>query len=181
MTGDHRYVALLRGINVGRNKRIGMPELRTALEGAGYEDVRTLLVSGNVVLTAPTPDPAEIVAGVERVVIERFRHDVRVVVRTASEFAEVAAACPVPEPPDGSRFMVAFLADRVGADLPAPDESVLREDRWWARPGEIYVSCPHGTMDSPALNHLGEVTKGRTHVTVRNWNTVAKLAALVTA
>ena len=175
---SHRYVALLRGINVGRNKRIAMPELRAALEAAGYGDVRTLLVSGNVVLTAETDDPRDVAAGVERVVLERFGHDVRVVVRTAAELAAVAAACPMPGPPDGSRFMIAFLAEPVGEDLPAPPADAIGDDRWWARPGEVYVWCPAGLIDSPAMAHLERVTKGVTHTTVRNWNTVAKLAAL---
>ena len=46
-------------------------------------------------------------------------------------------------------------------------------------PGEVYVSCPAGLLDSPAMAHLEQAAKGRTHVTVRNWNTVAKLAALL--
>lgn len=179
MTGEPvRYVALLRGINVGRNKRIGMPELRAALAAAGYSDVKTLLASGNVVLSASTGDAASVVDGVERVVVDRFGHDVRVVVRTAAELAAVAEACPMPEPPDGSRFMVAFLSERVGEKLPPPDAGAIGDDRWWARPGEVYVWCPKGLLDSPAMAHLERVAKGVTHTTVRNVNTVAKLAAL---
>ncbi len=173
-----RYVALLRGINVGRNKRIPMPELRAALEAAGYADVRTLLASGNVVLSADGAKPGEVTAGVEGVVLERFGHDVRAVVRTSAELTAVADACPMPDPPDGSRFMIAFLADPVGEKLPPPDADAIGDDRWWARPGEVYVWCPKGLMDSPAMAHLEQAAKGVTHTTVRNWNTVAKLAAL---
>ena len=176
-----RYVALLRGINVGRNKRVGMPALRQALADAGYEQVSTLLVSGNVVLGPPggrDAGPDAVVADVERVVRETFGHDVRVVVRTAEELADVVSACPRPEPENGSRFMVAFLADEPAPGaLPAPDPATLEDDEWWSRGREVYMWCPKGVMDSPAMAHLERLDLG-VPVTVRNWNTVVKLAAL---
>ena len=176
-----RYVALLRGINVGRNKRIGMADLRAALTEAGFGDVRTLLQSGNVVLTAPVDAPvdaAAVAAGVERVVLERFGHDVRVIVRTADELARVVAESPLPEPEDGSRFLVAFLSG-------APDPGAFREpelpegsrERWWPRGAEVYVWCPDGLQNSPIMDHFGRHPLA-VDVTVRNWNTVTKLAAL---
>src|SRR3954468_15041235 len=113
MTAGTRYVALLRGINVGKNKRIPMPGLREALEAAGYTGVRTLLVSGNVVLHPPDDRGPESVADdVSRVVRDGWGHDVRVVVRTADEIRDVVAASPVAEPENGSRFFVAFLSGR---------------------------------------------------------------------
>src|SRR3954469_96067 len=131
-----RYVALLRGINVGKNKRIPMPGLRDALEAAGYTDVRTLLVSGNVVLTPPDERGADEVADdVSRVVRENWGHDVRVVVRTVDELRAAVDACPVPEPENGSRFFVAFLS-ATPAELPPPE--VLGDDAWWTADREIY-------------------------------------------
>jgi uncharacterized protein (DUF1697 family) len=178
-----RYVALLRGINVGKAKRVPMPGLRTALENAGYTDVRTLLASGNVVLTPPDDSPGK--GGRERVAVDvstavrkGWGHDVRVIVRTAEEIAEVVDASPIPEPENGSRFMIAFLSDAPtpGAVKP-PDPDVIGDDEWWARQREIYVWCPRGLLDSPAMAHLNALDFG-VDVTVRNWNTVAKLAAL---
>ena len=52
------YIALLKGINVGGNRRLPMADLKAALTEAGFDDVRTVLASGNVVLEAPTTDPA---------------------------------------------------------------------------------------------------------------------------
>ena len=169
-----RYVALLRGINVGRAKRIPMPGLRAALEGEGYADVRTLLVSGNLVLTPPRGRAGERVADdVSHVVRKNWGHEVAVVVRTVEELRGVVACCPVAEPENGSRFFVAFLS--APAQAPAPD--ALGDDAWWATDREIYVWAPHGMIDSPAMAHLGELRLG-VDVTVRNWNTVTKLAAL---
>ncbi len=52
-----RLIALLRGVNLGPNKRVKMAELREVLTNAGYEDVRTLVNSGNVVLTSGRSPP----------------------------------------------------------------------------------------------------------------------------
>jgi uncharacterized protein (DUF1697 family) len=174
-----RYVALLRGINVGKAKRVPMPGLRTALEGAGYTDVRTLLVSGNVVLTPPDEGgPDAIAEDVSRVVRQGWGHDVRVIVRTAEEIAGVVRGCPVPEPENGSRFMVAFLSHAPAAGaLKPPDADAIGDDGWWARDREVYVWCPKGLLDSPAMAYLTALDLG-VDVTVRNWNTVVKLAAL---
>src|SRR5688572_680112 len=66
-----RYAVLLRGINLGRARRVGMADLREALTGAGYGNVRTLLQSGNVVLDADAA-PGQLAPALERVVEERF-------------------------------------------------------------------------------------------------------------
>jgi uncharacterized protein (DUF1697 family) len=171
-----RYVALLRGINVGKNKRVPMPGLRDTLEAAGYTEVRTLLVSGNVVVTPPdTRGPATIGDDVSRAVLDGWGHDVRVIIRTSDELRAVVSRCPVAEPENGSRFFVAFLSDRPAATIPAPDDA--GDDGWWTAEREIYVWCPNGLLQSPAMEHLNALDLG-VSVTVRNWNTVTKLAAL---
>ena len=171
-----RYVALLRGINVGRNKRIPMAGLREALEAAGYTDVRTLLVSGNVVLTPPDDrGPDQVADDVSQVVREGWGHDVRVVVRTCEDLRKVVTESPVDEPKDGSRFFVAFLSARPATKIPPPEDA--GDDGWWTSTREVYVWCPDGLMHSPAMDHLNGLDLG-VHVTVRNWNTVTKLADL---
>ena len=59
MAAKDTRVALIRGINVGKAKRVAMAELRAELEKIGYEDVRTLLNSGNVVFTLPVKSKGE--------------------------------------------------------------------------------------------------------------------------
>src|SRR3954451_22982564 len=156
-----------------------MPGRRQALEAAGYTDVRTLLVSGNVVLTPPDERGPDAVADdISRVVAENWGHEVRVVMRTTDELGDVVDACPVADPENGSRFFVAFLSGAPSA--PVPDPADAGDDGWWAGKREIYVWCPNGMMDSPAMAHLGALDLG-VDVTVRNWNTVTKLAALAGA
>ena len=85
------FVVLLRGINVG-GIRIQMADLRTALGGAGYTDVRTVLASGNVRLTATTTDPAVVRADVEGVLRSSFGYNAWVVVVTVDQHGNTSAA-----------------------------------------------------------------------------------------
>src|SRR3712207_6281217 len=106
-----RYAVLLRGINVGRAKRIGMADLRALLTDAGFTDVATLLQSGNVVLDSDLPAD-EVARRVERAITERFDMDVAAVVRTREEVHAVVALDPLGDVAgDGSRYVVAFMAE----------------------------------------------------------------------
>src|SRR3712207_6467603 len=114
-----RLVALPRGINLGRSRRIAMADLRALLEDEGYEDVRTHLQSGNVVLRSDDP-PERVAAAMERSLRNRFGMDVDVIVRTGNELAAVVAADPLGDlADDGARHVVAFLSSE-------PDPDALR-------------------------------------------------------
>ena len=173
---DDVAVALLRGINVGRNRRIKMADLREALTAAGFGRVRTLLQSGNVVLDAPGVAPAEVERRVHDAVLAFSGFDVAVVVRTAAELAAIVERSPMPDPPDGARYVVVFLngpADEV--ELPELPEG--SGEQWWRSGREIYVWCPNGLLDSPVMEHFG-ARRAAVPATVRNWNTVTALAQL---
>src|SRR4029453_1819041 len=103
-----RYVALLRGINVGRHKRMPMADLRELLSGLGYSDVKTLLQSGNAGFASPARWAAGVGRGNDKAIADRFGFDVRVLVRTKEEVRAAVAGNPLPVP-DGSRFLVSFL------------------------------------------------------------------------
>ena len=176
-----RHVALLRGINVGKNKRIGMAPLRAALEARGYGDVRTLLQSGNVALTASTADPAEVARGVSAVIAEDFGHDVPVVVRSAEQLAAVVEGNPFAElygEGDGKLLHVCFCEPAPAPDaLDGLDAEALLPERFAVRGGEIYLWYPGGVLDSPMGKAL-ERARLPVTLTDRNWNTVLKLLEL---
>lgn len=171
-----RYAILIRGINVGKAKRIAMADLRAALTEAGYANVATLLQSGNVVLTADQP-AATLARAVERVIEERFGFAVDVIVRSHDELASVVARNPFQgEATDGSRYVVAFLAE-------APRTPPLKDldfgaERLVVDGAELFIWCPDGLRDSPLLAALAKV-RGGPPTTVRNWNTVEKLLAMM--
>lgn len=173
-----RHVALLRGINVGGHRRISMPELRGVLEAAGYEDVVTLLQSGNVVVKADGSAKA-LGPALERLIESELGVDPLVVVRTHAQLGSVIERNPFPDAPEHPKlFQVSFLSAR-------PKASVVREieaedwgqDRVAFRGSEIYADYPEGMNNSKLGRALTDQRLGVT-ATARNWNTVLKLHEL---
>ena len=182
MDGGHavanRYVALFRGINVGRAKRVAMAELRALFEALGYRDVRTLLNSGNVVFTAPRATPSAAAARIEKALATRLGVAARVTVLTAAELAAAVAENPLLEVADNpSRLLIAVLANPVdGRRL----EPLVRQD--WAPEAlaigarVAYLWCPEGILASRLAEAVGRALGDA--VTSRNWATMNKLHAL---
>jgi uncharacterized protein (DUF1697 family) len=173
-----RLVVLLRGINVGRHKRIAMPALRELLGELGYEDVRTHLQSGNALVS--TEDPPDAVArAVEDRIRERLGFEVDVVVRTADELAAIVESDPLGDVAgDGAKRFVLFLSA-------PPDPGVVKElerrdfgaEAFAAGAREVYAWCPDGLMDSPLMKALNGAELAPV-ATARNWNTVTRLLEL---
>ena len=172
-------VALLRGINLAKRRRVAMSDLRALLEEAGYEDVRTHLQSGNVVLTA-TGSASALGRAIETAFAKRFGFSADVVVRTKAQLDHVVEHDPFGAVADnGSRYFVAFLGKRADKALVGMLESIGPGDDQFAVDGaELYVWCPNGLLDSPLMAALNKYKKGPV-TTVRNWNTVRKLATML--
>ena len=171
-----RYIALLRGINVGRNNRIAMADLRELLNGLGYSDVATLLQSGNAVFTA-SGRTGPIEKAIERAITDRYQFDVRVLIRTKAELAAAIAANPLPVP-NGSRFLVSFLdRDPAASRVRHLDPAEFEPERFAFGSKVLYVWCANGIADSVLLPALSD-QKLDVVATARNWNTVTRLLAL---
>jgi uncharacterized protein (DUF1697 family) len=171
-----RYVALLRGINVGKARQVDMPRLQKVLTARGHEEVRTHLRSGNVLLASPL-DATGLAADVSAAIAEEFGLDVPVVIRTAEELADVVAADPLGEvSTDPSRYSVTFLPeepdDAAVAALPPADGG---EYRVLGR--ELYLWLPDGMSRSPMGTWKWDRLLGVAG-TNRNWNTVTRLVEL---
>jgi uncharacterized protein (DUF1697 family) len=173
-----RLVALLRGINLGPRNRISMAALRELLQDAGYDDVRTHLQSGNVVLAAGQA-PDKVARAIERAINERLGLDVDVIVRTGAQIAAVVADNPLGGVvTDPSRHFVVFLsADPDPAALEAIAEEDLGREQVIPRGREIHVWCPDGMRNSRAMKAVGRRPLAPA-TTFRNWNTVTKLAEM---
>lgn len=177
MPGTH--VAFLRGINVGRAKRVAMADLRAVAEDLGYTDIKTVLNSGNLVFSAPGVSTDAAAAAIEAAVLSRTGVSSRVTVVEAAELADVVAENPLSAVADDpSRLLVGVLPGLADA---AKLEPLL--DRDWA-PGAIavrgraaYFWCPEGVLKSPALDAATRVLGDA--ITTRNWSTITKLHALV--
>jgi uncharacterized protein (DUF1697 family) len=172
-----RYVALLRGINVGRAHQVDMPRLRELLTARGYGDVRTHLRSGNVVLTSALPE-AELAADLSGAIEVEFGFAVPVVVRSGAEIRAVLTGDPFATvATDPARYLVTFMAeppDRARVDaLPAAEGG----GEYLVRGRELYLWLPDGIQGTPLASWKWDTLLGRPG-TSRNWNTVTKLAGL---
>jgi uncharacterized protein (DUF1697 family) len=171
-----RHIALLRGVNLAARNRVSMPDLRAALGEAGYEDVVTLVQSGNIVLTS-SKKPETVAREIKRVVAD-MGVDCAVVVRTRDELASVIERNPIPEGVSKPKMLqVTFFAREPDAEVV---EELLSQDygdeRVEVLGREAYAWHPNGIHKSKLARELG---KGlRADGTARNWNTVTKLLEL---
>lgn len=173
------YVALLRGINVGKAKRIAMADLRALLEGLGYTDVATLLNSGNVVFKVGRGAARKLAADISAAIANRLGVEVPVIVVSASELALIARENPFANTvEDASRLLVAFVADaNVLAAMSAIGAHVVAPEQFHVGTQAAYLHCSTGILESRAAEAL--LGKAGKAATTRNWATVQKLQALV--
>jgi uncharacterized protein (DUF1697 family) len=173
-----RLVVLLRGVNLAGANRVPMPELRGALEDAGFENVATYVQSGNVVLSAGSPAKA-VALEVETLIADRFGLDIAVVVRTRSQLASVVERDPLGDVATSPKlYLVTFLDGQPDHDAVEKLEEALAEGERLVRAGrELYTWHPGGSGRSKAAKLLSSKALGVT-ATSRNWSTVTALLAL---
>jgi len=174
-----RFVALFRGINVGRAKRIAMADLRALLESMGFGDVRTLLNSGNAVFSGPAESHAKLARRIRVAVASRLGVDALVIVKSAKDIDAVVASNKLAATAkDPSRLLVAFTHDAKSLAALAS----IANAEWGAEEVHVgehaaYVWCANGILESKAgvalLTGLGQTG------TTRNWSTVVKIHALL--
>jgi len=176
-----RLVVLLRGINIGPRNRISMPELRAALEEAGFKDVQTYLQSGNVVLESRAK-PETVARNLSGVIKERFGLEISVVVRTRAELATIVKRNPLGSvAKDPKRYQVTFLSKKVSAKVVRElEEAAARDERVVSAGREVYAWHPRGIARSKLWSKLAGKTLGVT-ATSRNWATVEALLKLASA
>jgi uncharacterized protein (DUF1697 family) len=171
-----RYVALLRGINLGKARQVGMPRLAEVLAAQGHENVRTHLRSGNVVLDSRLAE-AELADDLSTAIEKEFGFAVPVVVRTGAELAAVVTGDPFATiATDRARYLVTFMAeppDPAAVDALPPAES----GEYLVRGRELYLWLPDGIQKTPLASWKWDRLLGRPG-TARNWNTVVRLAEL---
>ena len=118
---DTTWIALLRGINVGKAKRIAMADLRALVAGLGFTHVRTLLNSGNVVFRGEAGSASEIASQIERAIVAKSGFSSRVTVLSAAELDRIIVEDPLGAiADDPSRYLVAVLQDPVDIQLLQP-------------------------------------------------------------
>jgi uncharacterized protein (DUF1697 family) len=175
-----KYAVLLRGINLGSSRRVSMQDLRALLADLGYEDVRTLLQSGNAVFGAPRRKPEKLCAEITERMARELGMEIGCVIRTADELAAVVDANPFPDKAsDGARLAVTFLSGPLDpARFADADPADFAPDEFRLAGREIYTWLPNGFSGSRIPPNFWDKRTDQL-ATTRNWNTVTKLLAMV--
>lgn len=176
-----RYVALLRGVNVGGRNRLPMADLREIFSAAGCSAVRTYIQSGNVVFEAEQDLAERVPEMVTESIRRRFGHETAVVVRSHEELRQVAASSPFDASGDPRFLQVAFLEDTPGAEAVSRlDPQRSPPDAFAVRGRHVYLHYPDGVARSKLTNEY-LAARLRTASTMRNWRTVLKLLEMLEA
>ena len=163
------YIALLRAVNVGGTGKLPMSDLKAICENAGFGKVRTYIASGNVVFDSQETE-SRVKATLEAGLVAYAGKPVGVLVRTASEMAEVVVSNPFPDA-QPNRTVAIFLDEPPPADALDHAAGLAAEEmRLGMR--EIYVFYGEGMGRSKL-----RIPAAKTG-TARNMNSVAKLASM---
>jgi uncharacterized protein (DUF1697 family) len=156
-----------------------MPALRASLERAGFDDVVTYIQSGNVVLKAAERSSDVVGRRVEAAITELIGARIEVIVRSGKELAAVVKANPyVGRVPDVTKLHVLFLDRKPNsAALDVLAQKPFAPDEFAAGAREIYLHCPDGVGRSKLVIAIGPKLAPAV-ATMRNWNTVTKLAEM---
>ena len=173
-----QFVALLRGVNVGKAKRVPMEELRTLLSELNYTSVATLLNSGNAVFHASRGTSAKHAANIAAAISNKLQLEVPVVVKSASELGAIIVGNSIKvEAPDHPRLLVVFTQDtKALSDLLAVAALVVSPEQFVVGENAAYLLCARGILESKAGQAL--LGKAGQFATTRNFATTLKLQAL---
>lgn len=174
-----RFVALLRGVNVGGSGRMAMADLRTCVEGAGFEDVATHIQSGNVLVRTSMRSAEKVARALEAAVEADLGFRTAVMVRTAAQLTAALDERPFPKAADAA-LHIAFLREKPSAanakELVAPEgpDEVAVVGR------EVYLHYPDGQGRSKLSGAYIEKRLG-VPATARKRSVVEKLRDLLLA
>lgn len=174
-----KYIALLRGINVGGKNMIGMEILRAMFASLGFENVTSYINSGNLSFESAAADDSALAAKIHDAIEKEFGFDISVMVRTAAEIDEIIANNPYIGRFDNDKDLHVFF---LGSELSAPQRTMLMDQQsdkeMITIDGRtIYYLLKISVVDS-SLGKGFIDKKLKVPATARNWRTVGKLAEM---
>jgi uncharacterized protein (DUF1697 family) len=175
-----RYVALLRGINVGGKNPIRMAALRACFEAQGFEDVATYIASGNVLFSA-SGGARVLTREIEQALATTFAYPASIVLRSRAQMRKIVEDAPrgFGERPEAYRYDVWFLKESLAAaEALAAVPTKEGVDRIWVGEGVLYTArLTARAAESRTTRVVG--TPAYQGMTIRNWNTTTKVLALL--
>jgi uncharacterized protein (DUF1697 family) len=179
-----RYLALLRGVNVG-GKKLAMSDLRDVAEQLGYTGVSTYIQSGNLLFRSEESDQGGLAQALEGEIAGRLGLRSDVVVLTAANLSQVIADNPFPDEANPRALHAVLHQHEISEDGRARVAGALERaaargctDEAAVAGRAIYLHTPDGIGRSELAVQLGRVHKAGT---ARNWATVTKLMGMLEA
>jgi uncharacterized protein (DUF1697 family) len=177
-----RYVALLRGINVGGRNKVAMADLRQIAESLGHTEVATYIQSGNLVFTSPAASAIDLADALEREIVGRLGVRPAVVVISRAELAQVIADNPFPEETSPKCLHAVFRRAEMTPDAVAAVAAAQHAARAKGSQDEaivvgrtLYLRTPGGLGRSELAARLARPGGQADAGTARNWATVTRL------
>lgn len=171
------YIALLRGINVGGHKKVPMAELRELLTKSGLKNVSTYIQTGNIIFKTSENNIAKIEAIIKKAIIDYFKFEVSVLVKTPQDLQRIFDACPFSEEKKKKSYFTMLhyipndeLVKEASKKIYEGEEYLIVEDC-------LYYFCEKGYGQAKFNMNLFE-RKLKTTSTSRNYNTMVKLLSL---
>jgi uncharacterized protein (DUF1697 family) len=177
-----KYIAILRGINVGSGRKVPMADLRKLCESLGLQQVQSYIQSGNLVFELVQPEPLpELEIRLQQAFTEAFGFEIPVLIRTSEEWAESIAQNPFLKEKnvDIDRLHLTCLKELPSAELLEKIKAFqYLPDRYEIIGREVFVYCAAGYGKTKLTNSFFE-TKLKCPATTRNWKTVMQLTEMV--
>jgi uncharacterized protein (DUF1697 family) len=174
-----KYAAFLRGINVGGHKTVPMEQLKKTFESLGFQNIRTLLASGNVLFDAPKKSLVELARKIGEGLEKTFGFEIGVLVRTIDEIQKLIDSAPfknIRVTPQ-TRLYVTFISGKPNDTLKIPYESPGKEIKILHASDDTVLSVVNLSHGVGTIDLMGILEKefGK-NITTRNWNTIVKMA-----
>lgn len=171
-----KYIAFLRGINVGGKNRIKMADLKLWFELNGFKNIKTYLQSGNIIFESDSTDITRITRNMEICLYKNFGFPIKVIIRSLDELHRIIEGNPFLKDPEyqHTKMHVTLLRDQRNKNIDVkkgPNEKFEYNGR------EIYLYLPDGYSRTKLANNLWE-KKLNVIATTRNWKTVNKILEL---
>jgi len=176
-----KYIALLRGINVGGNNKIDMKELKAGFESSGFANVVTYINSGNIIFNSEL-DEATVKTTCETLIADAFNLDIPVCVISAVELREAVSHAPDwwGSDPESKHNAIFIISPMTTAEVLAQIGKIKPEYEKIDHHGKvIFWSAPMATFSRTRLTKIVQSKAAYNAITVRNANTTLKLAELV--
>ncbi|MCW5518625.1 DUF1697 domain-containing protein [Aureitalea sp. L0-47] len=174
----YRYIALLRGINVGGHKKLPMAELRELLSSLGFRDVQTYIQSGNVTFRSSSEASAEELQDTfQKAILQKYGWQVPVLVKKPTEIEEFLNNCPFPKEKKEKSYFTLLFKPPSTENIETTLSYQYPNEEYHITPQCVYFYCSTGYGRAKLSGNFFE-NKLKVTVTARNYRTMMKLLEL---